>query len=92
MKKRAESVEELFPLMEACKAGDLKFVGQWIADGKSLDFPAGKRTRRRSPLEIAIEKGFLTLAKTPAVLVWPTRLRHASRGCSTGRRTTAHPR
>jgi len=64
MKKRAESVEELFPLMEACKAGDLEFIGQWIAAGKPLDSPAGKRSRRRSPLEIAIEKGFLTLAKT----------------------------
>jgi len=64
MKKRAESVEELFPLMEACKAGDLESVGQWIEAGKPLDSPAGKRSRRRSPLEIAIEKGFLTLAKT----------------------------
>jgi len=64
MSKRAASIEELFPLMEACRAGDLEFVGAWIRAGKPLDPPEGKKSRRRSPLQVAIEKGFLTLAKT----------------------------
>jgi hypothetical protein len=31
------------------------------AEDKPLDLPQGKKTRRSSPLQIAIEKGFLTL-------------------------------
>jgi hypothetical protein len=63
MTKSAESIEELFPLMEACRAGDLDAVTAWVAAGKPLDPPKGKRSKRRSPLELAIEKGFLTLAR-----------------------------
>ena len=60
----ARSVEELFSLIEFCKAGDLKAVSDWIAKGNPLDLPPGKKTRRESPLQIAIEKGFLTLTET----------------------------
>ena len=60
----ARSVEELFPLIEFCKNGDLKAVSDWIAKGNPLDLPTGKKTRRASPLQIAIEKGFLTLTET----------------------------
>ncbi|HXM05327.1 MAG TPA: ankyrin repeat domain-containing protein [Chthoniobacterales bacterium] len=63
MPRAARSVEELFPLIEFCKTGDLKAVSDWIAKGNPLDLPPGKKTRRASPLQIAIEKGFLTLTE-----------------------------
>jgi hypothetical protein len=64
LSKAARSPEELFPLIEYCRAGNLKAVSEWIAAGHPLDPPQNnKRTRRRSPLEIAIEKGFLTLVE-----------------------------
>lgn len=63
MPPAARSVEELFPLIEFCKNGDLKAVSDWIAKGNPLDLPPGKKTRRASPLQIAIEKGFLTLTE-----------------------------
>jgi hypothetical protein len=59
----ARSIEELFPLIEFCKKGNLKAVSDWIAKGNPLDLPSGKKTRRASPLQIAIEKGFLTLTE-----------------------------
>jgi hypothetical protein len=65
LSKAARSPEELFPLIEYCRAGNLKAVSEWIAAGHPIDPPqTGKRTRRRFPLEIAIEKGFLTLVET----------------------------
>jgi hypothetical protein len=63
MPPAARSVEELFPLIEFCKNGDLKATSDWIAKGNPLDLPPGKKTRRASPLQIAIEKGFLTLTE-----------------------------
>ena len=60
----ARSPEELFPLLEYCRAGKLKEVEEWIAAGKPLDPPqTARRSRRRSPMEIAIEKGFFALAE-----------------------------
>lgn len=62
--KAARSPEELFPLIEYCRAGKLKEVSEWIAAGHPIDPPqTAKRTRRRAPLEIAIEKGFYALAE-----------------------------
>ena len=62
--KAARSPEELFPLIEYCRAGKLKEVRAWIAAGHPIDPPqTAKRTRRRSPLEIAVEKGFYALAE-----------------------------
>jgi hypothetical protein len=60
----ARSVEELFPLIDHCKAGNLRAVAEWISQGNPIDPPPGKKTRRLSPLQLAIEKGFLTLAET----------------------------
>jgi hypothetical protein len=59
----ARSVEELFPLIEFCRNGDLKAASEWIKKGNPLDLPPGKKTRRASPLQIAIEKDFLTLTE-----------------------------
>lgn len=62
--KAARSPEELFPLVDLCRAGKLKEVGEWIAAGKPLDPPLNaKRSRRQSPLEIAIDKGFFALTE-----------------------------
>jgi len=63
MATEAKSIEELFPLIEFCKAGNLAAVSKWIAEGKPINSPSGKKTRRASPLQIAIEKGFLTLTE-----------------------------
>jgi hypothetical protein len=63
--KAARSPEELFPLIEYCRAGKLKEVSEWIAANKPLDPPANVKPRRRrgSPLQIAIEKGFYSLTE-----------------------------
>src|SRR5262249_12703024 len=64
--RTARSPEELFPLIEFCRAGKLKEVGEWIAAGKPLDPPLTLKKggrRRQSPLDVAIEKGFFTLAE-----------------------------
>src|SRR5258708_21505428 len=63
MPPAARSVEESFPLIEFCRNGNLKATSEWIAKGNPLDLPPGKKTRRASPLQIAIEKGFLTLTE-----------------------------
>jgi hypothetical protein len=62
MPPAAKSVEELFPLIESCKNGNLKAVSEWIATGNPLDLP-GKKTRRASPLQIAIERDLLALVR-----------------------------
>lgn len=59
----ATSIEELFPLVDSCRAGDLEAVTAWIAAGKPIDPPAKSKSRRPTPLKIAIEKEFLSLAK-----------------------------
>jgi hypothetical protein len=60
----ARSAEELFPLIDYCRAGKLKDVSEWIASDKPLDPPpTRKRSRRQTPLQIAIEKGFYSLTE-----------------------------
>jgi hypothetical protein len=62
--RTARSPEELFPLIDFCRAGKLKEVSEWVAAGKPLDPPiSAKRKRRSSPLEVAIEKGFYSLTE-----------------------------
>jgi len=62
--KQADSYEELKPLVELCKAGKLFAVQEWIAAGKPVNLPDIKeKTRRKSPLEIAIECGFHSLVQ-----------------------------
>lgn len=62
--KAARSPEELFPLIEYCRSGKLKEVGEWIANGSPIDPPqSSRRSRRQSPLQIAIQKGFYALAE-----------------------------
>ena len=62
--KVARSPEELFPLIEYCRSGKLKEVGEWIDAGQPIDPPrTSRRHRRQSRLQIAIEKGFFSLAE-----------------------------
>lgn len=63
MARTARSIEELFPVIAFSRAGDLKRVREWIEAGSPVNLPPGKKTRRQSPLQIAIDKGFLTLAE-----------------------------
>jgi hypothetical protein len=63
MNRTARSVEELFPIVAYARAGDLKSVQAWIDGGSPLNLPVGKKTRRQSPLQIAIQSGFLTLTE-----------------------------
>ena len=61
---RARSREEILPLIELCRKGHLFEVQQWITDGKPVNLPydAPKCRRLTSPLEIAIDMGFHSLA------------------------------
>ena len=63
--RRAETQEEIQPLIELCKAGKLFEVQEWIAAGKVVNPPIypSRRAGRRSPLEIAVEHGFHSLVK-----------------------------
>lgn len=62
---RAETQEEIQPLIELCKTGKLFEVQEWIAAGKVVNSPIypNHRVSRRSPLEIAVERGFHSLVK-----------------------------
>ena len=56
---------EIQPLLELCKAGKLFEIQEWIAAGNVVNSPIypSHRASRRSPLEIAIERGFHSLVK-----------------------------
>ncbi len=63
--RRAETQEEIQPLIELCRAGKLFEVQEWAAARKAVNSPIypNHRARRRSPLEIAVERGFHSLVK-----------------------------
>jgi ankyrin repeat protein len=62
--KRAETYEEIAPLVELCKAGKLFEVQDWIKAGKPVNPPPHvSGHRKKGPLEIAIEKGFHSLVQ-----------------------------
>lgn len=61
---RANGYDEIAPLIELCKNGHLFAVQKWIADGKPVNLPAlDGRSRKSSPLEYAIKRGFHSLAE-----------------------------
>jgi len=51
--KKAETKDEIRPLIELCRAGKLFDVQKWIAAGKPIDppLPLPKVQRQRSPLQ-----------------------------------------
>ena len=60
--KQAQSFEEIKPLVDLCKVGKLFEVQDWIKAGKPINPPHPERGNSpRSPLEVAIEKGFHSL-------------------------------
>jgi len=62
--KTTESYDEIKPLNELCKAGKLFEVQDWLKDGRPVNVKQPEKgNRRRSPLEIAIERGFHSLVQ-----------------------------
>jgi hypothetical protein len=63
--RRAEALDEIRPLVELCKAGKLFEVQAWIASGKPVNPPPppSKGNRSKTPLEIAIDRGFHSLVE-----------------------------
>lgn len=57
---------ELAPLFELIKRGDLHGIEQWIADGKPLEFKEQppKSARKKTPLQYAVDVGFYTIVET----------------------------
>jgi ankyrin repeat protein len=64
MVKRFNTYEEIMPLIDLCKKGDLFAVQEWIASSKPVNPPLqASGNRFKSPLKIAIELGFHSLIK-----------------------------
>jgi ankyrin repeat protein len=62
--KRAQTYEEIKPLIDLCKAGRLFDVQEWISAGKPVNPPPSEKGyRRKSPLEIAMDCGFHSLVQ-----------------------------
>jgi hypothetical protein len=62
-RKRAETYEEIQPLINLCKLGKLFEVQKWIAEGRPIDPPLVTKNRRKSPLKLAMELGFHSLVQ-----------------------------
>ena len=62
---RAQSREDIKPLIELCKHGRLFEVQEWIKAGKPVNPPPPpeKGARPRSPLQYAIDSGFHSLVQ-----------------------------
>lgn len=63
--RRAGRLEELQPLRDLCDAGHLFEVQDWIRSGKpvNLPLPTRKGKQPRSPLQIAVHRGFYSLVQ-----------------------------
>jgi hypothetical protein len=63
--KSAKDYEEIKPLVDLCKAGNLFEVQAWIAAGKPVNLPIlrEKGIRRKSPLQYAVDKGIHSLVQ-----------------------------
>jgi hypothetical protein len=61
--RQAQSIEEIFPLINYCRQGRLEEARAWAESGKPLDPPPNaRRNVRRVPLLIAIDQGFYSMA------------------------------
>ena len=62
---RARTVEELAPLLSACRSGRLLEVQEWIKQGNPVALPEGTDSRRaqKNPLRVAMTKGFHSLVE-----------------------------
>ena len=63
--KNVKDYDDIKPLIEMCKAGELFGVQAWIAAGKhvNLPIPPDKGSRRKSPLQVVVEKDFHSLVQ-----------------------------
>jgi Ankyrin repeats (3 copies) len=62
--RNAQSIEEIFPLIDYCRQGKLEEARVWAEAGKPLNPPPNtRRDTRRVPLLIAISRGFYSMAK-----------------------------
>ena len=62
--RNAQSIEEIFPLIDYCRQGKLEEARVWVETGKPLNPPPNiRRDTRRVPLLIAISRGFYSMAK-----------------------------
>ena len=61
--RQAQSLDQVKPLLQLCKAGRLFDVQGWMAAGNPLNPPphVQKGSAPRSPLEVAVEQGFQSL-------------------------------
>jgi hypothetical protein len=62
-RERAETYEEIQPLINLCKLGKLFEVQRWIAEGRPVDPPLVSKNRKKSPLKLAMELGFHSLVQ-----------------------------
>lgn len=62
---RANTLEELEPLLAMCREGKLFDVQEWIGEGRPVALPAdaGVRKAKRNPLRVAIDTGFHSLVQ-----------------------------
>lgn len=60
--KKNKVPDQLEPLMDLCRKGKLFAVQEWIASGKPIDAPPFPE-RFTSPLIVAVDKGFHSLAE-----------------------------
>lgn len=65
MSTRAQCYDEIQPLIKLCKAGKLFEVQDWIKSGKpiNLPLPQPKGPSRKTPLQVAIDRGFHSLVQ-----------------------------
>ena len=63
--RQAQPYEEIAPLIELCKSGRLFEVQNWIAEGRPINPPVlvDNKRRRKSPLQVAIDKGFHSMVQ-----------------------------
>jgi hypothetical protein len=63
--RQAGTFDEIRPLVEMCRHGQLFAVQEWIAAGKPVNPPPhpGRGARRQSPLDVAVERGFHSLVQ-----------------------------
>jgi hypothetical protein len=63
--KRANTYDEIEPLVKFCRLGKLFEVQEWVSAGKPVNPPTNldRRVKKRFPLYVAIEYGFHSLVK-----------------------------
>ena len=63
--RQAQSLDEIKPLVDMCRAGRLFAVQEWIAAGKPINPPPFPRrsNHARARLDIAVESGFHSLVE-----------------------------